>query len=171
MLGMKHNKIAALLIVLAVVCAPAVLFAKRSVSDYLLRLHIYQTNWTHNGWGYHAYGRANLFDEKGVPHGVEFTYDCADHLMGSNANEAYPAKWKKQDQSIEVIFGEIGQKPDEFQACVFKIAMKPFVFYRHDGNLETGTAEEFMTKHANQAPPTGPAAAPDVPVSANPRPY
>ena len=75
---MRNKRYAVLLIVLAVLCVPAVLLAKRNIGDYQLRLHIYQTNWNHNGWGYHAFGRANLFDEKGVPHGVEFPYDCSD---------------------------------------------------------------------------------------------
>jgi len=115
-------------------------------------------------------GRANLFDEHGAPHGVEYTYDCSDHLMASNGNEGYPAKWKKSGQSIEVIFGEIGQKPDEFHACDFKLAMKPFVFYRHNGGLDTESAQDFVAKNSNEAPPTGAAASTDVPVSANPRP-
>jgi hypothetical protein len=171
MLAMKNNRVVFLVALFAFIF-PAILLAKRSLNDYPLRLHIYQTNWSHNSWGYHAVGRANLFDEQGAPHGVEFTYDCGDHLMASNANEAYPAKWKKQGQSIEVVFGEIGEKPDDFHACEFKVAVKSFVFYRHDGNLETGTAEEFMAKHANQAPPppANGATPGDVPVSANPHP-
>jgi hypothetical protein len=161
-----------LLAAVALACIPAILLAKRSLTDYPLRLHIYGSNWSHNGWGYHGFGRANLFDEKGAPHGVEFTYDCGDHLMASSANEAYPARWKKAGETVEVIFGEIGQKPDEFHSCEFKVAVKSFVFFRHNGELQTGSAEEFMAKHANQAPATsGSAAPPDVPVSANPRPY
>ncbi len=165
---MNRNRFALVLLLVAAVCTPAVLVAKRSLSDYPLRLHIYQTNWNHNGWGYHAFGRANLFDEQGAPHGVEFTYDCQDHLMASNSNEAYPAKWKKQGQSVEVIFGEIGQKPDQFHACEFKLALKSFVFYRHSGGLDTETAQEFMARHSNQAPSVGAATSADVPVSANP---
>lgn len=171
MLCMKHRRFALLLAGITVLCAPVVLVAKRSLSDYPLRLHIYQTHWNHNSFGYHAFGRANLFDERGVPHGVEYTYDCADHLMASSGNEGYPAKWKKTGQSAEVIFGEIGQKPDQFHACEFKLAMKSFVFYWHNGDVNTESAFEFMAKHSNQAPTTGAATAADVPVSANPHPY
>jgi hypothetical protein len=168
---MKNKGPVLFLAVVAVMCAPAVLVAKRMLSDYQMRIHIYQTNWNHNSYGYHAYGRANLFDEKGQPQGVEFTYDCQDHLMASNANEAYPAKWKKPGQSVEVIFGEIGQKPDEFHACEFKVAQKTFVFYRHNGGLDTESPQDFLAKHANQAPTSGSATATDVPVSANPHSY
>jgi len=138
------------------------------ISDYTLRLHIYGTNWNHNATGYHGFGRANLFDEQGVPHGVEFTYDCGDHLMASNANEAYPARWKKPDRELEVIFGEIGAKPDQFHDCDFKVAEKSFVFFRRQGEVATESAQDFMTNHKSQIPTVGAAAPGDVPVSANP---
>ena len=44
MLCMKAKRFALLLAVVAVICAPAILVAKRSLSDYPLRLHVYQTN-------------------------------------------------------------------------------------------------------------------------------
>lgn len=165
---MISHRFARLLVLLTVVCAAALLEAKRNPADYPLRLHIYETHWNHNSFGYHAYGRANLFDEKGVPHGVEFTYECEDHLMASSGDEAYPAKWKKPGLSVEAIFGEIGQKPDQFHACEFKLSMKSFVFFRHNGILGTESPQEFMAKHPQQIPPSGAAASTDVPVSGNP---
>jgi hypothetical protein len=164
---MSRRRLAVSLVVLTLfLSAPSLLEAKRNLADYTLRLHIYGSTWTHNGFGYHGYGRANLFDEQGAPHGVEYTYDCDDHLMASSGNEAYPAKWKKPAQSIEVIFGEIGAKPDSFQACEFKVAEKPFVFYRHNGGLETESAAEFLAHHKSEAP--GPPTPADVPTSATP---
>jgi len=169
---MKTSRLAASLGTLAVLlCVPVSVLAKKMLSDYPMRLHIYETHWNHNRWGYHAFGRANLFDEQGVPHGVEFMYDCGDHLMASSANEAYPAKWKKQGQSVDVIFGEIGANPDSFHDCEFKISEKQFVFYRSQGELGTESAQEFMAKHPKQAPSVGPATQADVPVSANPHSY
>lgn len=148
-------------------CVPATLLAKKSLSDYQMRIHIYQTRWNHNRFGYHAFGRANLFDEKGVPHGVEYTYDCADHLMASTGREAYPAKWKKQGQTIDVVFGEIGAKAGQFHDCEFKIAEKQFVYYGSRGGLGTESAQDFMAKQQNQTPTIGAATQADVPVAAN----
>jgi hypothetical protein len=166
---MNRRRLAATMVVLTLFLGvPTMVEAKRNLSDYTLRVHIYGTNWNHNSFGYHAFGRANLFDEQGVPHGVEFTYDCADHLMGSSGNEAYPAKWKKPGQSIEVVFGEIGSSPDTFQACEFKVAVKSYVFYSHDHEVTTESAQEFMAKHQSQTPSIGAANPADVPVSANP---
>lgn len=165
---MRFSRFARPLFVLAVlVGVPLCILAKKNLSDYQMRLHIYETHWNHNRSGFHAYGRANLFDEKGLPHGVEFTYDCADHLMASNGSEAYPAMWKKQSQSIDVVFGEIGSNPNSLHDCEFKIAEKPFVYYRSRGELGTASAEEFMAKHQNETPSVGAASLADVPRSAN----
>ena len=107
---------------------------------------------------------------RGTPHGVEFTYDCDDHLMGTSGTEAYPAKWKQAGQSVEVVFGEIGQKPDQFHECEFKLAMKPYVFYSNQHIISTESPQDFLAKHKSQTPTVGPATPSDVPVSANPNP-
>lgn len=161
------------LAVLAVLfCVPALLLAKTSLTEYNLRLHIYETHWNQDRFGIHAFGRANLFDQQGQPHGVEFTYNCDYHLMASSRNEAYPARWKKQDQSIDVVFGEIGASPGSYHNCEFKVSEKPFVFFRGGGELGTESPQEFLAKHPNQAPTTGAATPADVPDAANPhRPY
>src|SRR5580658_4296817 len=153
---------------LVLLCVPVFMGAKKLISDYHMRMHIYETHWSHSRYGYHAYGRANLFDEQGMPHGVEFTYDCDDHLMGSNGNEAYPAKWKKQGQSVDVVFGEIGSNPNSIHDCEFKIAEKPFVYYRNRGELGTESAQEFMAKNQKETPTVGAATEADVPRAANP---
>ena len=163
------NLVAALAAISMLLGASTMMEAKRNIANYSLRVHIYETHWNHNQWGFHAFGRANLFDEKGVPHGVEFTYDCANHMMASDGNEAYPAKWKKPAQSIEVVFGEIGANPDSLHACEMKIAEKSFVFFRQGGGLGTESAQEFMAHHQGQMPSVGAASPQDVPVSANTR--
>jgi hypothetical protein len=166
----RHTLVASLAAIALILCVPSLVEGKRLLSDYTLRLHIYGSNWMHNSMGYHGFGRANLFDEQGVPHGVEFTYDCDDHLMGSSGNEAYPARWKKPGREVEVIFGEIGAKSDQFQACDFKIALKTYVFYSHAHDITTETAQDFMANHKSQTPTVGAPTADDIPVSANPHP-
>jgi len=87
--------------------------------------------------------------------------------MGSSGNEAYPAKWKKPGLEVEVIFGEIGGKPDQFHACNFKVAEKSYVFYHRQGEVNTESAQEFLANHKSQAPTVGAATPTDVPVSAH----
>jgi len=57
---MKNNWFVLFLALIALLCAPAVLMAKRNLGDYPLRLHIYQTSWHHNAYGYHAWPREPL---------------------------------------------------------------------------------------------------------------
>ena len=155
-------------ILIVLLCVPLAVLAKKNLADYQMRLHIYETHWNQDRLGFHAFGRANLFDEQGTPRGVEFTYDCSDHLMASSGNEAYPAKWKKQGQSIDVIFGEIGANPDSFHDCEFKVAEKQYVFFGGRGGLGTESPQEFMANHQKQAPAAGAATQADVPVTAKP---
>lgn len=147
---------------------PSALEAKRDVADYTLRLRILGSNWHHDRDGYHANGRGDLFDEQGTPHGVDFTYDCGDHLMASMGNESYPAKWKKPGQSVEVIFGQIGDKPNSLHACDVKLSEKQYVYFRGTQGLSTESAAEFMANHKSQAATVGAPGAADIPVSANP---
>lgn len=169
---MKTTRFLRPLAVLAVLlCVPVALLAKTNLADYNLRLHIYDNHWNQDRFGYHAFGQANLFDEQGQPHGLEFTYDCGYHLMASSHNEAYPARWKKPGQVIEVLFGEIGAAPGTYHSCEFKISEKAFVYFRGNGGVGTESAQEFLQKHPGQVPATGPGA-PDVPGAANQhRPY
>jgi hypothetical protein len=165
---MKRKFLVAALVALSVFFgAPSVASAKRNLADYSLRVYIYGTHWNQDRWGYHAFGRANLFDDKGVPRGVEFTYDCSEHMMASEGNEAYPAKWKKPGQSVEVVFGEIGAAPDSLHACEMKISEKSFVFYRQAGVVGTESAQDFMAHHKDQMPAIGASKPGDVPSSAN----
>lgn len=155
-------------VLIGYLCIPLRLEAKRELADYPLRLRILGSNWNHNGYGYHAFGRANLFDDHGTPRAVEFTYDCADHLMASSGTESYPAKWKKPGQTLEVIFGQIGDKPNSFHSCEFKVAEKNFVFFRHNGEVGTESVQDFIANHNNQGAKVGTPAPDEVPVSANP---
>lgn len=169
---MNDRRFSPLLAVLAVfLCVPVLMGSKKNLADYNLRLHLYDSHWTRDRGSYHAFGRANLFDENGTPHAVDYTYDCEDHLMAQPGNEAYPAKWKKPSQSIDVIFGEIGQKPDDFHDCEFKVAQKSFAYYRGSGGLNTESPQDFLAKHAGQAPPQGPLTTDDIPRSASANPY
>ena len=130
---MKRNHLfGALAAAACFLCVPALLEARPQISEYTLRVHIYGTNWNRNSSGYHAFGRANLFDEQGVPHGVEFTYDCQDHLMASTATEAYPARWKKPGKRLEVLMPSDdipeGGRPLRPVRCSLDVTLHDFVY-------------------------------------------
>ena len=125
----------------------------RDAADYRLRVHIFQHN-SHSHY-YHQVldavdgeGRANLF-ENGEPRGFDDSYRCGERLRNSPGFETYLARWKKPDQTLEVLLPKMG-KPGAMESCELHVEMKDFAYYRHDGIVETEPVTEFkqwMEKH------------------------
>jgi hypothetical protein len=112
--------------------------AGHNLTDYPLRVHIFQFN-SHSHYYQRSLdmvdgeGRANLY-ENSEPRGFDFSYHCGDRLMVSSGFETYPARWKKPGQSIEVLQPVFG-KPGAFEACEMKVEMKETAYYKHNGLL------------------------------------
>jgi hypothetical protein len=121
--------------------------APKSLADYPLRVHIYNTHWGYGGEsafiedysGYHGHGRANLTDGPDT-RGMEYTFECDSHFMTSDPGESYPAKWKKQGQELEMLMTVIGT--DKMRTCHLKVTLKDFVYERRNGKLETVSIAE-----------------------------
>lgn len=122
-------------------------------ADYPLRVHIYEHN-SHS----HYYnrildwvdgeGRANLF-ENATPLAFDYSYRCTDRLRNSPGFETYMARWKKRDQTLEILLPRLGT-PSATVSCELKVEMKDFAYYRRDNVLETETPaafKEWMEKH------------------------
>jgi hypothetical protein len=112
-----------------------------------LRVHIYQENGvSHYSRGtldwVDGEGRANLFDQ-GEPRGFDFSYRCGERLRTSAGFETYPARWKKQDKTLEILLPQFG-KPGAFDACELKVLMKTdTVYHRHGGLLGEEPAAKY----------------------------
>jgi hypothetical protein len=130
--------------------------APRSIADYPLRVHVYSTHWGRNysayyygvDYGYHGYGRANLEDAANV-NAMDYTFDCDMHFMRSDSNEAFPARWKKQNHEIEMLVGIIGS--DKTETCRLDITLKDTVYRRINGSTVSLTQAEFKAREANEA--------------------
>jgi hypothetical protein len=117
-------------------------------ADYPLRIHIYnreQMTFYHNRMldESRGEGRANLYDN-GEPWGVDFTFHCAYKLRPSlTLFETYPAKWKKPNAELVVLFPEFG-KTDSYFTCNLKTALKDQLYImRGPGQLSTMPKAEF----------------------------
>lgn len=112
----------------------------RNAADYPFRVHIYQVGGvSHYGQTrtldvVDGEGRANLF-ENGEPRGFDFSYRCQERLRGSAGYETYLARWKKQNQTLEILLPQFG-KPGAYDSCELKVLMKDAVYYRHNGSLD-----------------------------------
>jgi hypothetical protein len=125
----------------------------RNIGDYPLRVHIYQFN-SHSHYYQRALetvdgeGRANLY-QNGEPRGFDFSYRCGERLRTSAGFETYPARWKKQDQSLEVLLPVIG-KQGAFDSCEMKVEMKDTAYFKHAGVLDEEPAavfKQWMERH------------------------
>jgi len=130
--------------------------AGHNPADYPLRVHIF----SHNAHSHYTgpgrvlefadgEGTANLY-ENGEPRGFEYSYRCDNRLANSPGFETFPARWKKKDQSLELLLPVMG-KPGEGWTCVLKVGMKDdMAFYRHNGGLDiepSSVFKQWMEKH------------------------
>lgn len=123
-------------------------------ADYPLRIHIFgrtQMTFVHNRAVDEARGdgRANLF-ANGEVHGVDFSYDCSHQFRPSLGFETYPAKWKKPNQELVVLFPVFG-KANAYFTCTLKTDVKKdTAYFMHDGRMDSEPSDRFrawMTKH------------------------
>jgi hypothetical protein len=139
-----------------VVCAlfsTTVFAGGHNAADYPLRAHIF----SHNSHSHYrdrtldwvdGEGRANLF-ENGEPRGFDYSYRCSERLRNSSGFETYLARWKKRDQTLEILLPKLG-KLGATDACELRVEMKDIAYYRHDGLVDTeppATFKQWMEKH------------------------
>ena len=122
--------------------------ATRNPADYPLRVHIYDKH-QHRNKRFHSYigdGRGNIIEGDQV-NGMEYTFDCLDHFRDSEADEDYPAKWKKPGLSLELLMGVIGSD-DKTRTCELKVALKEYVFARVNGKLVHLSPQEYFARQS-----------------------
>ena len=125
----------------------------KNPADYPLRIHIFgrsQTTFYHNRVEDEAKGdgRANLF-ESGMPHAVDFSYDCDEKIRASFGYETYPAKWKKPGRELVVLMPVFG-KSNSYFTCDLKTDVKTFAYATGNGRMNEEPVDQFkawMVKH------------------------
>jgi hypothetical protein len=118
---------------------------------YPLRVHIFSRRVHHNRRfdSYSGSGRANLIEGDTVA-GMEFTYLCSFKFLDSDADEYYPAKWRKDGQSIDILFGKVGSD-SQVRKCQFKVLRKEFVYARDRGKIVTLSPAEYAGREDARA--------------------
>jgi len=96
-------------------------------------------------------GAADLF-EGGEPMGFQFKFSCSVPLRPSEGYATYPARWKKQDKTLEVLLPERG-KPWNLNPCDLQVQPRPGLAYfwdpEEDRVVEESAAKfkDWMVKH------------------------
>lgn len=125
----------------------------KNPADYPLRIHIFGHSQTTFYYGRSldeskGEGRANLF-ENGEARGIDYSFDCSEKLKASFGYETYPAKWKKQNQELTVLFPVFGRSNAYF-TCNLKTQVKDYAYVTHNGRMTSEPTAEFkawMIKH------------------------
>src|SRR5271170_8055665 len=96
--------------------------------DFPLRLRSFRNHWNHVNGIYDGYGRGDLLGDK--PTGLDYTFACGEpFLHNAQPSEFYQARWKKQDQKLEILMQKVGS--DHLQKCELKVTLKPMPYGRY----------------------------------------
>jgi hypothetical protein len=88
--------------------------------DYPVHVQVLLTKAQNGRRGATGFGRGNIV---GPPaKGIDFTYDCGQPFLNNGEQEFYQARWKKQDQKLEILMQRIGS--DHIDKCDLEVAMK-----------------------------------------------
>jgi hypothetical protein len=142
-----------LLCLVLLLTSTAVYADSKNPADYPLRIHVFgrsEVTFYHQRIEEEAKGdgRANLF-ENGIPHGVDFSFECQDKLRASFGYETYLARWKKPGKELIVLLPVFG-KTNTFFTCTLKSDVKDFAYTRQDGNMTSEPVDQYkawMVKH------------------------
>ena len=125
----------------------------KNPADYPLRIQIFSVSertFYHNRLPDESRGegRANLF-ENGEPRALEFSFVCPRKVKPSFGFETYPAKWKKPNEELVVLFPIFG-KSNAYFTCSLRTGMKDYAYFRRNGRMHSEPTAEYkawMVKH------------------------
>jgi len=132
------------LLATVLLCLPLFAFAGKNPSDYPLKVHILQQNWSsHNNYRneFKGTGRGNVWEGDAV-HAFDYSYECSFRVGRTARNQPYPARWKKEQLRLAVIAPEIG-KNDKYQECTLKTTLHQGVYVLGGGGISELTQENY----------------------------
>ncbi len=103
--------------------------------EFPLRVRIIESRWNHVWQSYAGWGRGDLLGDK--PVGFDYTYSCGQPLLhNAQRAEYYQARWKKQDQKLELLTQKVGS--GHVHRCELKIALKPGPYGHYNAQTAPG---------------------------------
>ncbi len=108
--------------------------------QYPLHVHVFANHYNYDNGGYHGYGRADILGTK--PSGFDYTYSCSEpFLHNAQAAEFFQAKWKKQNEKLELLMLKVGSNRE--QKCQLNVTLKQTPY----GQYGTSAAPEPAQPH------------------------
>ena len=123
--------------------------------DYPVHIRILENKWNRSLGTYTGFGRADLLDAD--HRGLDFTFECNQPFLSNRLRgEFYQAKWKKQDQNLELLVQRVGSS--HVTHCLLKTTMKQAAYSKASADWTT----------PGPAPAAAPAPASPVPAATPP---
>lgn len=117
----------------------------RNLDQFPLRVHIFERSVTHvkRFNAYKGEGKANLIEANQIV-GMDFSYDCSYKFHSSESDQYYPARWKHEGLSLDILMGVYGSETKTV-TCELKVMLRDFVFRKAKGSLVTMSPEEYAS--------------------------
>jgi hypothetical protein len=124
--------------------------AGKNLADYPLQIQVIESHWHrhhHNGMeSVDGWGRADVRDGDSI-HGFDFTYESSEPFQRTIGDAHYLAKWKKEQQKMEMVVGEIGS-PDKYKTYDLKTSVREEVYVSGSGGAVAVSQQEYKEKWA-----------------------
>ena len=105
--------------------------------DFPLRIHFFIARGAYHNGDFEGLGRADLLVTGAAPQGMDVTFECGEPFVANRqANEAYPARWKKPNKEMEILMQEVGG--NSTHKCTLKVDLKPKPYGRYTQNPPAG---------------------------------
>jgi hypothetical protein len=138
-----YTRLALLLCLLPFAGSIRTAHAERDPDQFPLRVHIFERSATHVK-RYDAYkgeGKANLIEADQIL-GMEFSYDCSYKFHSNESDQYYPARWKHEGSSLDILMGVYGSET-KTHTCELKVILRDTVFRKVKGSLQTMSPAEY----------------------------
>jgi hypothetical protein len=96
--------------------------------EFPVHARIITNHYNFSGGSYTGYGQGDILGDK--PQGFDYTFSCSVlFLYNEQQGEFYQARWKKQDQKLELWMQKVGT--DRQQKCELNVSLKPTPYGRY----------------------------------------
>jgi hypothetical protein len=116
----------------------------RNPGSFPLQVQIVYRHGHRHHHGYFAgEGKGNLIQGNQI-NGMEFSFACEYKFNDSEADEVYPARWKKEGLTLDILMGEMGSET-RTHTCQLKIALKDVVYRKVKGQVVGMSPQEYAS--------------------------
>ena len=132
------------LLAVVLLCFPLFAFMRKDPSEYPLKVHILQQNWSsHNNYRneFKGTGRGNIWEGESI-YAFDYSYTCYFRLSRTARNQPYMAKWEKPHLRLALIAPQIG-KENKYEGCTLKTTVHEGIYFLGGGGITEMSQQDY----------------------------